>query len=155
MPPRPFADDYKGGAPADGSGTLTQTMDGKPVTARYVVGRREVGQPDVALTPGGVDAVSAEVLGAVPRPIAKREISGDAGRYIPGVDPVTGDPASQVLFAKNLPPGVRDDTIVHEVGHADTARSASVLARASCALASTKARSAAFCSARSSTLALA
>jgi len=89
MPPRPFADDYKGEVLSDGSGTLTHTVDGQPITARHVVGRRTAGKPDTAITPEGVDDISENVLGAVPQAVAKREMGGDAGRYIHGVDPLT------------------------------------------------------------------
>ena len=117
--PRAFEADYPGGAPVDGSGNLTQTVDGQPITARYVVGRRALQQPDVALTPPGINAISEGLLGATPTPVVARSrfIGRDAGRLTTGADPTTGDPAFNLVFDKNLPSGVRDDTIAHEVAH--------------------------------------
>jgi len=88
---RSFEADYPGGALSDGTGTLTQTMDGQPITAPYVVGRREVQQPDIALTPQGVNEISEGLLGTVPAPGTAREMGGDAGRLARGINPETGN----------------------------------------------------------------
>jgi|GEM_PF-1967359 len=48
--PVPFNVDYPETVPVDESGRLTHTMDGDPLVARYVAGRREAGGPNVGLT---------------------------------------------------------------------------------------------------------
>jgi len=47
--PVPFSADYPGNIPADINGRLTHTMDGDPLVAKYVAGRREAGGPNIAL----------------------------------------------------------------------------------------------------------
>src|SRR5262249_26321914 len=47
-PPRPFEADYPHGAPADATGRLTQDIEGRPLTAKYIVGRSAAGAEDQA-----------------------------------------------------------------------------------------------------------
>jgi hypothetical protein len=66
VPQRPFEADYPNGAKADGAGNLKLDMEGRPLTAELIVGRRKIGGPDVPvdddatmafankLTPGGL-----------------------------------------------------------------------------------------------------
>ena len=42
-PPRPFGADYPTGTSADATGRLTHDIEGRPLTAEYVVGRNVVG----------------------------------------------------------------------------------------------------------------
>jgi hypothetical protein len=65
-PPRPFEADYPRGARTDPSGKLLETMDGTPVTAQHVAGRRELGGSDVGLTPTQFEDAIARLTGRPP-----------------------------------------------------------------------------------------
>jgi hypothetical protein len=70
------------GPPADEQGNLTQTIDGQPITARYVVGRRMVGGEDEALSPTQYDAVTTGSVGTVPEALAAGALPrGSVGVY--------------------------------------------------------------------------
>ena len=114
---RPFDADYPSGAPFDAAGNLAETVDGSPISAGTVVGRGAVSAPDVAFPVEGYDTLAKELLGATPTPVAARSIAGDAGRLSPAADPATGDPAFSLGYAKNLPSGVQNDVIAHEIAH--------------------------------------
>lgn len=77
-PPRPFEADYSGGAIADEAGNLKVDIEGRPLTARYVVGRRVVGGADQALPPAEYDSVTKALTGRGP---AVASLRGKAGAY--------------------------------------------------------------------------
>jgi hypothetical protein len=67
-PARPFEADYPrkkwpNGPPADAAGRLTHDMEGRPLTAEYVVGRRMAGGPDEAFPPDQHDALTKALTG--------------------------------------------------------------------------------------------
>lgn len=88
-PQRPFEADYPGGARADETGRLTHDIEGRPLTADYVVGRRMVGGPDEAVpqTPEAINAIAEGLFGSRISPVARREIGGDAGRFTVSAGP--------------------------------------------------------------------
>jgi hypothetical protein len=89
---------------------LLKTIDGDPVTARWLIGRNEVSGTDEAATPEAVRAI-AEALGATFEAVPKRDIGGDAGR-------ITGGLYSPVIKTdKNLPLNKQRTVEAHEVGH--------------------------------------
>ena len=62
-PLRPFEADYPHGAPADATGRLTQDIEGRPLTARYIVGRSAAGAQDQAFAPAGFDDLARATTG--------------------------------------------------------------------------------------------
>lgn len=117
-PPRPIEVDYPAGAPVDGTGQLTATIDGSPFTARWVAGRTLAGGQDAPIPPAQYDALSESLIGTRPSPVPAREIGGDAGRIVKSYDPVTGNPERNILFSSGLRPAEQDRVIAHEIGHA-------------------------------------
>jgi hypothetical protein len=115
-PPRPFTDDYQAGAPADATGRLTHDIEGRPLTARHVVGRRVVGGADKALPTAELDAVTKATTGVGPAAVASREIGNDAGRFKVGYDP-DGQPTYRVYIDKNLDAATAERVLGHEIGH--------------------------------------
>jgi hypothetical protein len=79
MRPRAFEDDYPAGARADEAGRLTHDIEGRPLVAGRVVGRRMVGGNDEALPPAEFNAVTTALLG---RPAKVEPLAGRAGEYI-------------------------------------------------------------------------
>ena len=81
--PRAFDLDRLDRGLADETGRLTQSIEGRPLTAKYVVGRRVVGGPEEAFpeTPGAIDALSKALFGSDISTVASREIGGDTGRF--------------------------------------------------------------------------
>ncbi len=113
-PPRPFAQDYPSGARADASGRLTHTIDGDPITARYVVGRRVVGGDDQAFPPAQLNALAEATTGRGPSVRPPREMGQDAGRVV-----LTrhGRIPQEVQIRRNLTPDQTSKVLAHELGH--------------------------------------
>jgi hypothetical protein len=81
---RPFAADYPSGAPADAAGRLTRDIEGRPLTAQYIVGRRTLGGADEAISPAELDALAEKILGNRPALVpAKALPRGSVGAYDP------------------------------------------------------------------------
>jgi hypothetical protein len=114
---RPFAADYPSGAQTDAVGGLTTDIEGRPLGARYVAGRRMVGEPDEALSPAAVDAVATEATGQGPEAVASRQIRGDAARLTRTVDPDTGATDWNIWVNRTLSDPQKDRVVAHEVGH--------------------------------------
>lgn len=69
MPQRRFDADYRNGVPegwSDEAGNFKYTVDGDPIHARWVVGRKVVGRDEEAFPPEELDALAAELTGRVP-----------------------------------------------------------------------------------------
>jgi hypothetical protein len=77
--PRPFAADYPSGAPGDAAGRLTKDIEGRALTARYVVGRKVVGGDDIPFAAAELDALTKAGTGKLPEKIAPSKIGGAAG----------------------------------------------------------------------------
>lgn len=114
-PQRPFEADYPQGAPTDAAGRLTHDIDGRPLTARYVVGRREDSGPDVALSREALDEIATARTGAPIREVApgSAELGRDVGRAVFGRD---GRPDS-VYISSSLSDGQSPRVAGHEIGH--------------------------------------
>lgn len=110
-PLRPFEADYPGGAPADAAGRLTQDIEGRPLGARWVVGRNVVGGTDEAFPAAQLNALTEASTGALPKVIPAGKT--DFGRTVLSVG---GRPVSVELRA-----GMRPDKAImvhaHENGH--------------------------------------
>jgi hypothetical protein len=120
--PRPFAADYPLGAPADATGRLTADIEGRPLVAEYVAGRRLVHGPDEPLGAPEMVSAATQATGGSPQAVAhsaRSEIGGDAGRYIREVDRRSGNVLSRDIFYDNsLPEAKANRVIAHEFGHA-------------------------------------
>lgn len=115
--PRPFHNDYPVGAPGDEAESLTRDIEGRPLVARYIAGRRLVGGADAALSPAEIRSIGTQATG---RPIAEVPQRGPAGL---GSDMgrVTLNRYSrrpeEIFISENLNPQQSDKVIAHEVGH--------------------------------------
>lgn len=79
-PPRPFEADYPNGAQADAAGRLTQDIEGRPLTARHVVGRSVVGEPDQPLGFDGHVSAGTHLTREGIKQVIPSDIGGNAGR---------------------------------------------------------------------------
>lgn len=113
--PRPFEADYPGGAVADDAGNLTRDIDGNPLTARYVVGRRIVSGPDVALPSEALDEIAKARTGEAIRSVAPRspEIGRDVGRAVFR----RGGSPDYIAVSNALKPEQSARVAAHEIGH--------------------------------------
>lgn len=118
-PQRPFEADYPGtrhGEHFDGEGRLTHTIEGVPITARFVAGRREVGGADQGLARGEFDAIAEGLTGSLPTPLSPREMGRNNG--IISVDRRSGRPYD-IFYDRSLSPDDQRRVIGHEAaGHA-------------------------------------
>lgn len=80
-PQRAFELDYPKGAPVNEAGKLTHTIDGAPITARYVVGRTEAGGSDVALPREALDEIAKAFTGEGVLAQPPSELGKAAGQY--------------------------------------------------------------------------
>jgi hypothetical protein len=78
---RPFSADYPRGVRADEAGRLITDIEGRPLVAERIVGRRTLGGADETLSPAELDAVATAATRNKPQAVASREIRGDAGRF--------------------------------------------------------------------------
>ena len=116
-PPRPFEADYSGafhGAPTDAPERLAYDIDGRPLVARYVVGRRLVGAADEGMRPAQYDALAAATVGSPATVYPARSMAGVLGRT--DLDPITGRPFEIALRA-GMPRAESDMVYAHELGH--------------------------------------
>jgi hypothetical protein len=59
-PQRPFAEDYPTDPPTDAQGRLQSDIEGRPLTAKFVAGRRFSGEPDQPLLPEDIKGAIEE-----------------------------------------------------------------------------------------------
>lgn len=97
-PPRPFEADYPTGAVTDASGRLTHDIDGRPLVAEQVVGRRTLGGSDEAISPAGLVAAGEGSVGASYQTVPPRTLRGDAGRLVVSRDRRSGNAEYDVLL---------------------------------------------------------
>lgn len=115
--PRPFHLDYPTGALGDEAGNLKRDIEGRPLVARYIAGRRLVGGADTALSPTEIRSIGTQATG---RPIAEVPQRGPTGL---GSDMgrVTLNRYSrlpeEIFISEKLNPRQSDKVIAHEVGH--------------------------------------
>jgi hypothetical protein len=115
--PRPFSADYPQGATADATRRLLADIEGRPLVAERVVGRRTLGGADEALPSAELDALTQAVVGknaeSVPASALRR---GTVGAYVSERGPDGVDRA--VLVHRGLPAEAKDRVVAHEVSHA-------------------------------------
>jgi hypothetical protein len=118
---RAFEEDYKFGGIGNAGERLTVDMDGRRLTAPFVVGRRVVQGIDEPLSTAEVVAAAKNATGNSPQAVARssKELGGDAGRYS-----VTRDRRSDrvlernIFFDKNAGMPQKERIVAHELGHA-------------------------------------
>jgi hypothetical protein len=108
--PRPLSADYPSGAPVDAAGRLTADIEGRPLVAQRIIGRRILGGADEAVAPTELDAIAEKVLGHRPEVAAASSLPRKAvGAY---------DPNTRRTYVYR---GLSDDTkslvAAHEVSH--------------------------------------
>lgn len=119
-PPRPFEADYPvakypgNGAPTDGYGRLAETIDGSPITARYVAGRIADGGGDMALPREALDEIAKAGTGRGISEVPASAIGRDMGRV--SVNKYTRAPTG-VAIREGLPEPSRQRVAAHEIGH--------------------------------------
>jgi hypothetical protein len=120
--PRSFNRDYPpekwpDGPPIDEQGRLTRDMDGRPLVAERVVGRRMVGGEDQAIPPAELDPLAARATGKVSQVVSSRRIGGDVERVIKTTDRRTGAVEYEIQLNSQLLPKVAPRGLAHGIGH--------------------------------------
>jgi hypothetical protein len=113
-PQRPFDADYPNGATADEAGKLQYDIGGRPLTARYIAGRRQAGQPDTGLSSDELAGIVEGRTGHPPYSLPRRAIGGDRGATL--IDQASGEPL-MVGVADDLHPEDVRRVLGHETGH--------------------------------------
>lgn len=110
--PRPF--DYPRGARTDATGRLTHDIEGRPLVADRVVGRRVVGGEDEAFPASQLDALAAATTGRASEVIPQAALGRDLGRarFHRHTREPLGIELSAILTPKQAPP-----VLGHELGH--------------------------------------
>ena len=116
-PPRPFSADYPSGAPADSTGRLLTDIEGRPLDAKYIAGRRVVGGADEALTPAEINAVVTEATGRTPQELSRRKMGRNAGFFSVETDAMGNPVRREIFINRDLIPQQKELTIAHETGH--------------------------------------
>lgn len=114
-PARAFAEDYKSlEGVADEAGKLIRTIDGDPITAKYVVGRQDLGGGDVALPSGSFDEIAKAGTGSPILGVPQSELGRDVGR-------VAVNRYSRLPVMAQVSQGLQADqrklVAGHEIGH--------------------------------------
>jgi len=113
---RPFHEDYPSGAKSDASGRLTESIEGAPLTAPYVVGRTQLGQGDQGLRGQDIWDLAPRLVEEV-RPARRGELGPDeVGRYYPSQVPEI-EPR-QIVYHGGMNAGDKTRVVAHETGHA-------------------------------------
>ena len=127
-PLRPFEADYPNGAVADGSGRLTKDIEGRPLGARYVVGRKAFGGEDEAFPSAELDTLATALTGS---PYTLAPLRGKAGQFerrpvsqseLENLKPHERDAHSGWVESIDIKKGLKaaEEPMVlrHELGHA-------------------------------------
>jgi hypothetical protein len=123
-PPRPFEADYPSGAPADASGRLTHDIEGRPLGAEFIAGRRMVGGSDQPLGPSDVVGIATRATGREPAMVTPRQFGdeiggslGGGGRLVKDIDRRSGAADYRLFVDSRLPTESAGKVTSHEVGH--------------------------------------
>lgn len=108
---RAFDVDYPQGAQGPAGSRLAFDIDGRPLSAEYIAGRRVVGGVDEGLSAGDAYRI-ADALGAPVVATSKqsKDLNKAAGRY-------HGGPDRRIFIDKSLDPKRGGRVLQHEVGH--------------------------------------
>jgi hypothetical protein len=116
-PARQFSADYSRGAQADATGRLLTDIEGRPLVADRVVGRRILGGADEALTAAELAAAGEKIVGrppaSVPASALPRNTVGSYRDYR-GPD----GPHRRIDILNDLEPRTKAQVTAHEFGHA-------------------------------------
>jgi len=112
---RPFRLDYPKDPPTDAQGRILFDMEGRPLTARLVAGRNELGKADRALT-------LSEMLSIIQNDLGLNLASMPRGYFKPGtIGHISKDPEdgrlAEIAVWNGLPADQEFATIGHEMGH--------------------------------------
>ena len=108
-PQRPFSADYPSPAPTDASGRLVADIEGRPLHAKHIAGRRVAGGADEALSPAQANSIIEEATGSLPKEVSNREMRGNAGLFYPS--------SRKIEINQELIPKQKELTLWHETGH--------------------------------------
>ena len=119
LPPqsiRPFDADYPNGALADVAGRLLADIEGRPLVAPRIIGRRMVQGADESLPRTETIPLATAVTGNDVTPL----VGGtDLGRFFyQDVVQHTLRPGGEISVRAGLPPAKADQIVRHELGHA-------------------------------------
>jgi hypothetical protein len=116
QPQRPFHDDYPQATGSPPGSRIAVDVDGRPLGAPSIAGRRVVGGPDHAIDSFGRYEVGRG-LGINAERTTGSAIGGDVGRYIRGAD-AQGNATRNILLDAKLSPDSVAKVYSHELGHA-------------------------------------
>lgn len=108
---RPFEADYKAASGEVGE-PLRRTIEGAPLTANFVAGRRVVGGNDQALSEAEVEALAGQLVRTIQFGVPRREMPQDA------VGAFTTQNGGRIRLSADLAPEQQPLVLGHEVGHA-------------------------------------
>jgi hypothetical protein len=113
---RPFLFDYRKVPKTDDIGRLLEDVEGRPLGAKYVAGRRFIGQADQALSAADIrDALSQLDIRLLPKKKIPGQPADVVGQYV-GYQ-VGKKPVGEIYVKSALTPKDQDLTIAHEFGH--------------------------------------
>jgi hypothetical protein len=111
--------DYKDGAKGkfDEQGNLTHDIEGRELTAPFVVGRRHVGGADEAFPPAQLDSLAEGLAGTRAEVVPPRAIGGDAGRVTTTTDRRSGRNNYDIGLSSANTPAQQPRVYAHEIAH--------------------------------------
>ena len=116
-PPRPFSADYPSVAPTDASGRLLVDMEGRPLTAKYIAGRRIAGGKDQGLIPPEIWDLVRKAIGRRPIEYSPEDLDKMSGIYLPKRDR-EGNPVKPLVgINEELIDRQKQRALAHETGH--------------------------------------
>lgn len=114
---RSFDADYPDGGLADAAGNLLQDIDGRPLSAQYVVGRQVQGGGDRSLPAEALVEIAARSAGASIEAVAPSALRGDSGQLVRTIDRRSGEPEYSILLRRDLSDSQLPRVAAHEVSH--------------------------------------
>jgi hypothetical protein len=127
-PPKParwFSEDYPSKLPVDASGRLVADIEGRPLTAKYISGRRMAGAKDQALTDTEIYQLIEDAIGTPPIEQTHQTMHERGGAYLPPYDrkgrvfyDEQGNPERPEMWInRELIAQQRPLVVAHETGH--------------------------------------
>ena len=110
---RPFSDDYPSTGAGANSGQLAFDIEGRPLSARYIAGRRVVGGHDASLGPEEIEDIAGRLGAAVKE---SNSIGSDLGRYVAGRGK-DGEALREILLSPKITAQQLTHVFAHETGH--------------------------------------
>lgn len=110
LPQRNFTDDYRKTGLGHPGRRLETDIDGRPLVAEFVAGRRKVGGPDEALEAGDVYDVASKIASSINIVPAADLPRGSIGSY--------QSRNNSIRIADHLSPAASANVLAHETGHA-------------------------------------